>query len=102
LPLASLSEFGIRRDEEVISLHLDNAQKKLMRELVTALHETLLKSDHVAEAVYNVRAAGLEVRLSLNGTINVSSWPQQAVNVRGQPFLEFMRVGVDFDNDAPK
>ena len=88
--------------QEAIPLQPDNAQKELMRELVAAINDTMSKSDRIAEAVYKVRAAGLDVELSLNGTINVSSWPEGAINVKGHPFLKSMRVGVDFGDGAHK
>jgi hypothetical protein len=76
-------------------MHLDDAQTKLVRELTEAITGTVSESDRIAKAVYKLRAAGINVELSLDGTINLSTWPDQAVNLEGHPFLRSAHLRVD-------
>lgn len=68
-------------------MHLDNAKKELVRKLTEAIIGAVSENDGIAKAVYKLRAAGLDMELSLDGTISFSPWPEQAANALGHPFL---------------
>jgi len=68
-------------------LHLDNAKEELVRKLTEAIIGAVSENDGIAKAVYNLRAAGLDMELSLHGTISLSHWPDQTANALGHPFL---------------
>jgi hypothetical protein len=78
----------------------DEAKLELVRKLAKAIQGTLAKSDEIAKTVFEIRANGLDVKLSLNGTISVSSCPVGAINAKGHGFLSSMHIAVDFESDV--
>ena len=79
-------------------LHLDNAKKQILQELTQAITDTVTKSERIAKIVYRARAAGFDVELKLDGTIDLSSWSAQALNVEGHHFLTSMHLRVNLDD----
>lgn len=83
-------------------MQLDDAQKLLLKKLVQTIHDTVMDSEDIAKAVYEIRAAGVDVDLHLDGTINISTWPEGAVNIQGHRFLKSMHVRVGLGDATPE
>jgi hypothetical protein len=86
---------GVFLVEEQAHLKSDYENKAILRELVQALHEVVSTSESIRKVVRKANAAGLNISLSLDGTIAVERWTFSE-NAGQDHWLRSMHVGAEF------
>lgn len=76
-------------------MELDDHLKQLMKELGTAINESLSDSEPIAQAISNIKGAGYDVFLVLEATIGFNKREDENEDDEqtGQPEIHHIRAG---------
>jgi hypothetical protein len=94
-------------------MEMDENLKHLMRQLGTAINESLTESVAVSEALADLRAAGYDIFLLLEATIGFNQRPEESgekspavvesgdlvLNAQDANFLKLLRITLDRNAD---